>query len=45
MREAPLGMLAPAWVLAVAAIFFGLATDWTYGVAREAAELLLAGGI
>jgi len=45
VREAPLGMLAPAWVLAAAAVFFGLTTDWTYGVAREAAELLLAGGI
>ena len=45
VREAPLGMLAPAWVLAAAAIFFGLTTNWTYGVAREAAELLLAGGI
>ncbi|MDE2851410.1 MAG: monovalent cation/H+ antiporter subunit D family protein [Acidobacteriota bacterium] len=45
VREAPLGMLAPAWVLAVAAVFFGLTTNWTYGVAREAAELLLAGGI
>ncbi len=45
VREAPLGMLAPAWVLAAAAVFFGLTTNWTYGVAREAAELLLAGGI
>ena len=45
VREAPLGMLAPAWVLAAAAVFFGLTTNWTYGVAREAAELLIAGGI
>ncbi len=45
VREAPLGMLAPTWALAAAAIVFGLTTDWTYGVAREAAELLLAGGI
>ncbi len=45
VREAPLGMLAPTWALAAAAVFFGLTTDWTYGVAREAAELLLAGGI
>ena len=37
-------MLAPAWVLAGAAIFFGLTTDWTYGVAREAAELDSARG-
>ncbi len=45
VREAPPGMLAPTWALAAAAVVFGLTTDWTWGVAREAAELLLAGGI
>ncbi len=45
VREAPLGMLAPTWALAGAAIVFGLTTEWTCGVAREAASLLLAGGI
>lgn len=45
LREAPFGMLAPAWVLIAAAVFFGLTTNWTYGVAAEAAGLLLQGGI
>jgi len=45
LREAPLGMLAPTWILIAAAVVFGLTTDWTYGVAAEAAELLLQGGI
>ena len=38
-------MLAPTWILIAAAIVFGLTTDWTYGVAAEAAGLLLQGGI
>ena len=38
--EAPLLMLVPAWVLALANIWFGLSTDYTVGVATRAAELL-----
>lgn len=45
LREAPFAMLAPTWILIAAAIVFGLTTDWTYGVAAEAAGLLLQGGI
>ncbi len=45
LREAPFSMLAPTWVLIAAAVFFGLTTDWTYGVAAEAAALLLRGGV
>ncbi len=45
LREAPFAMLAPTWILIAAAVVFGLTTDWTYGVAAEAAELLLQGGI
>ena len=45
LREAPFAMLAPTWILIAAAIVFGLTTNWTYGVAAEAAGLLLQGGI
>ena len=45
VREAPFAMLAPTWILIGAAVVFGLTTKWTYGVAAEAAQLLLAGGI
>ena len=45
LREAPFAMLAPTWILIAAAVVFGLTTNWTYGVAAEAAELLLQGGI
>jgi multicomponent Na+:H+ antiporter subunit D len=39
--EAPLSMLIPVWVLMVAAIYFGLATELTGGVAEMAAQALL----
>lgn len=41
-REAPLMMLVPIWVMAAAAVWFGLQTDLTLGAARQAAEGLLA---
>jgi multicomponent Na+:H+ antiporter subunit D len=42
-REAPLSMLIPIWILAIACLWFGLATDVTLGAARSAAEGLMAG--
>ena len=39
--EAPWPMVAAAWALAIACIIFGLTTDLTVGIAREAATLLL----
>jgi multicomponent Na+:H+ antiporter subunit D len=44
VREAPLGMLIPLWVLVAANIWFGLDTRFSAGVAARAAEALLGGG-
>jgi len=41
VREAPLGLLVPVWVLALANIWFGLDTRWSLGVAETAARTLL----
>ncbi len=41
ITEAPLGMLIPTWLLIGANIYFGVQTDLTVGVARQAAALLL----
>ena len=42
-KEAPLSMLIPLWLLSLATIFFGFATDITLGASKEAATGLLAG--
>jgi multicomponent Na+:H+ antiporter subunit D len=39
-REAPVGMLVVAWVLIGASIVFGVATDWSAGIAAQAAREL-----
>ena len=43
IREAPLSMLVPMVVLAGATIYFGVATEFTAGVAQAAAAALLGG--
>ena len=43
LREAPVSMLAPAWALVAACIFFGIDSDLTLGGAAAAAEQLLLG--
>ncbi len=40
-REAPASLLVPAWLLLGASLVFGVFTDWTAGVASQAARLLL----
>ena len=40
---APLMMIVPLWIMALACIFFGLTTDLTLGAASAAAEGLFAG--
>ncbi len=45
IREAPLSMLLPAWVLALASIWFGLNAELTGGLAGEAARSLLLGAM
>ncbi len=44
VKEAPLTMLVPTWILIGATVYFGLDTDLTVGVAQRAAEGLFAGG-
>ena len=41
VKEAPLGMLIPLWVLVGANIYFGIRTELTVDVARQAARTLL----
>jgi len=43
VREAPLSMLLPIWVLVIANIYFGIHTDLSVGLAQQAASLLLGG--
>ncbi len=43
VREAPLSMLIPTWVLIGASIYFGIDTSLTVGVARQAAIMLMGG--
>ncbi len=43
-REAPFGLLVPAWTLVAAVIYFGFETSFSLGSAANAAALLLAGG-
>lgn len=42
-RDPPLSMLLPMIVLAVATIYFGFFTEWSAGLARDAAAMLLGG--
>ncbi|MQX38352.1 monovalent cation/H+ antiporter subunit D family protein [Roseospira navarrensis] len=41
VREAPLIMLAPLWILALANLYFGLDTTYTIGLSESAAEFIL----
>ena len=44
VREAPLSMLVPIWLLIFANLYFGIDTDLSVGSARQAAALLMGGG-
>lgn len=43
VREAPLGMLIPTWLLIGASIYFGINADFTATIAETAAQLLMRG--
>ena len=43
VREAPLALLIPTWMLALANVYFGIDTSLNAGVARQAALSLLGG--
>ncbi len=40
VREAPLLLLVPTWVIALSNIYFGFDTTWTVGVAQTAIKML-----
>ena len=44
VKEAPLTLLIPTWILALASIWFGIDADFTVQASRTAAEALLGGG-
>ncbi|MGW8267970.1 MAG: monovalent cation/H+ antiporter subunit D family protein [Longimicrobiales bacterium] len=44
VKEAPLSLLVPIWVLALASVYFGLNATLTTNVATRAAEILLGVG-
>lgn len=44
IKEAPILLLAPTWVLVVANIYFGLNTELTVGIAERAAQVLGVSG-
>lgn len=43
IKEAPLMLLIPTWVLVIANVYFGFDTDLTVGTAEQAVKLLLPG--
>jgi multicomponent Na+:H+ antiporter subunit D len=43
VKETPLSMLLPLWLMAIACIYFGFETDITMGAAKVAAQALLSG--
>lgn len=44
VREAPLSLLVPMWIMVLANLYFGMDSRLTAGVALEAARHLLSGG-
>ncbi len=44
VREAPLSMLAPLWILVIANFYFGIDTDLTVGLATQATSALTGEG-
>ena len=43
VKEAPLSLLIPTWILVLANIYFGFDTELTVGTAQQAAQLLVPG--
>ncbi len=43
VKDAPLSMLIPTWILIGATLYFGFSTDLTVGVATDAARQLIGG--
>lgn len=45
VREAPLSMLVPMWILVAASVYFGIDGTTTMDIALDAADFLLEGGL
>ena len=45
VREAPLSMLLPLWVMALASLYFGIDATNTLSIALDAAGALMNGGL
>ena len=43
IKEAPLMLLIPMWILVLANVYFGFNTELTVGTAEQAVKLLLPG--
>ena len=43
-QEAPLGLLIPTWILIAANIYFGIYTELSIGVSKQAAAWLMGAG-
>jgi multicomponent Na+:H+ antiporter subunit D len=43
VREAPISLLLPTWILLGGSVYFGIDSSFSVGVARQAAEFLLGG--
>ena len=43
VQEAPLSLLVPLWLLVIANVYFGVHTDVSVGLARQAAVVLTGG--
>ncbi len=43
IKEAPLSLLIPTWILVIANIYFGFDTELTVGTAQQAVDLLVSG--
>ena len=44
VQEAPLSMLVPLWLLVIANVYFGVHTEVSVGLARQAVAALTGGG-
>ncbi len=44
VKEAPLGLLIPTWILVLANLWFGINATMTAGIAQSTAKILLGGG-
>jgi len=44
VTEAPLSLVVPTWIMALASVYFGVDATRTVDIARAAASMLIGGG-